>query len=124
MFDTSTSVNVREALDKLTDYWSPRVVGRVNDQFVKVAKFQGELVWHAHADEDEMFLVVYGSMKIQLEDREIFLKPGEFCVIPKGVRHNPVADEECGIVLIETMTTRHTGDEVISRTVPIEAQLA
>nr|WP_256261392.1 cupin domain-containing protein [Pseudomonas gingeri] len=111
-------------MDNVTQHWSPQVIGRVNDQYIKVAKLKGELLWHAHADEDEMFMVVYGTLKIQLEHREVILKAGEFYVIPKGVRHNPVADDECGIVLIETVTTLHTGDEITSRSVPIETQLA
>jgi mannose-6-phosphate isomerase-like protein (cupin superfamily) len=118
-----STINIEAALKNVTQYWSPQVIGRVNDQYIKVAKLKGELLWHAHADEDEMFMVIYGTLKIQLEDREVILKAGEFCVIPKGVRHNPVAEEECGIVLIETVTTLHTGDEISSRSVPIEAQL-
>jgi len=115
---------IRTELDQVTQHWTPRVVGRVNDQYVKVAKLLGELVWHAHDNEDEMFLVVYGELRIELEgDRDVTLGAGEFFVVPKGVRHNPVAAEEVGIVLIETVTTAHTGDVVVERTVPIERQL-
>lgn len=117
------TTNIESALAKVNQYWSPQVIGQVNDQYVKVAKLKGELMWHAHADEDEMFMVVYGTLKIQLEDRDLVLQPGEFCVIPRGVRHNPVALDECGIVLIETVTTLHTGDEISPRSVPIEQQL-
>jgi mannose-6-phosphate isomerase-like protein (cupin superfamily) len=117
------TTNIESALAKVNQYWSPQVIGQVNDQYVKVAKLKGELMWHAHADEDEMFMVVYGTLKIQLEDRDLVLQPGEFCVIPRGVRHNPVALDECGIVLIETVTTLHTGDEISSRSVPVEQQL-
>jgi mannose-6-phosphate isomerase-like protein (cupin superfamily) len=117
------ATNIDAALAKVTQYWSPQVIGQVNDQYIKVAKLKGELMWHAHANEDEMFLVVYGTLKIQLEDRDIVLKPGEFCVIPRKVRHNPVAEEECGIVLIETVTTLHTGNEITARSVPVERQL-
>jgi len=117
------STNIESALAKVTQHWSPQVIGFVNDQYIKVAKVKGELMWHSHADEDEMFMVVYGVLKIQLEDRDVILQPGEFCVIPKGIRHNPVALEECGIVLIETVTTQHTGKEISDRTVPIEKQL-
>ncbi|WP_339414424.1 cupin domain-containing protein [Pseudomonas sp. EA_35y_Pfl2_R5] len=123
MIISGNSTNIEAALAKVTQYWSPQVVGQVNDQYIKVAKLKGELMWHSHADEDEMFMVVYGVLKIQLEDKDIILRSGEFCVIPKGIRHNPVASEECGIVLIETVTTLHTGDEVSARTVPIEMQL-
>ncbi|NWA24467.1 cupin domain-containing protein [Pseudomonas gingeri] len=124
MIIANSPINIEAALDNVTQHWSPQVIGRVNDQYIKVAKLKGELLWHAHADEDEMFMVVYGTLKIQLEHREVILKAGEFYVIPKGVRHNPVADDECGIVLIETLTTLHTGDEITSRSVPIETQLA
>ena len=115
---------IADALDQVTAHWTPRVIGQVNDQYVKVAKLLGELVWHAHDGEDEMFLVVYGHLRIQLEgDREVTLDPGQFFVVPKGVQHNPVADKEVGIVLIETVTTAHTGDVVSDRTVPLDRQL-
>ena len=115
---------IRDELDQVTQHWTPRVVGRVNDQYVKVAKLLGELVWHAHDGEDEMFLIVYGNLRIQLEgDREVSLAAGDFYIVPKGVQHNPVAAEEVGIVLIETVTTAHTGDVVVEGTVPIERQL-
>lgn len=116
--------NFAAELEQITDYWSPRVVGEVNDQYVKVAKLKGEFVWHAHENEDELFLIVYGTLRIQLEDRdEVVLQPGEFFTVPKGVRHNPVADEEVGIVLIETKSTLHTGDVVTERSVAVEDQL-
>jgi len=122
--DLLEPTRIREELNLVTEYWTPRVVGRVNDQYVKVAKLLGELVWHAHENEDEMFLVVYGDLRIQLAGgREIALGAGEFYIVPKGVQHNPVAVEEVGIVLIETVTTAHTGDVVVDRTVPIERQL-
>ena len=117
-------VNIRAALDSLTDHWSPKVVGLVNDQYVKVAKLLGEFVWHAHENEDELFQVVYGTLVIQLEDRDdVTLEAGDFFVVPKGVRHNPIAAEEVGIVLIESVTTTHTGDVVTDRTKSIEEQL-
>ena len=116
--------NVAAELKKVTEYWTPRVVGEVNDQYVKVAKLKGELVWHTHEQEDELFLIVYGTLRIQLEGRDdVVLTEGEFFTVPKGVRHNPVADEEVGIVLIETKTTLHTGDVVTDRSVPVEKQL-
>jgi mannose-6-phosphate isomerase-like protein (cupin superfamily) len=109
---------------QLTDHWSPRVVGRVNDQYVKIAKLQGEFVWHAHADEDELFLVMRGRLVIQLEDGEVTLGPGQCVVVPRGVRHNPMAAEECWVVLVEPVATKHTGDVVTDRTRSIEEQLA
>ena len=118
-----TPVNVESTFEDVTDLWSPRVIGRVNDQYVKVAKLQGEFVWHAHEDEDELFFVVRGTMRIQLEDGEVTLRPGEFVVVPRGVRHNPIAAEECWVMLIETVTPKHTGDVVPERTRSIESQL-
>ena len=119
------SVTVLAALEGVTRHWSPKVVGRVNDQYVKVAKLLGELAWHRHEDEDELFHVVRGRLRIQLEGRpEIVLEAGDFCVVPRGMRHNPVADEECWIMLIETVTTRHTGDVETPLTRSIAEQLA
>ncbi|MBW4021557.1 MAG: cupin domain-containing protein [Proteobacteria bacterium] len=118
------SINLNTAFDGIAEYWAPKVVGRVNDQYVKVAKVRGELVWHKHDDEDELFQVVRGQLRIQFEGgAETILNPGEFCVVPKGVMHNPVAADECWIVLIETVTTRHTGDVVSPLTKSIEQQL-
>ena len=117
-------VNISAELAKVTAHWSPRVVAQVNDQYVKVAKLLGEFVWHAHDNEDEMFFVISGTLRIQLEgDQEVMLEPGQLFVVPKGVRHNPVAEEEVQIVLIETVTTAHTGDVQTDRTVSIEDQL-
>ncbi len=119
------AIDLRAALDGVTEHWSPRVVGRVNDQYVKVAKLLGQLVWHKHDDEDELFQVVSGRLRIQFEGgHETVLEEGQFCVVPRGTLHNPVADEECGIVLIETVTTRHTGDVDTPRTRSIAEQLA
>jgi len=116
-------VNLETACAELSDLWSPRVVARVGEQYVKVAKVQGELVWHAHADEDELFLVLKGRLRIQLEEQEVSLGPGELFVVPAGVRHNPVADEECWVALVEPVSTKHTGDVVTERTRSIEEQL-
>ena len=111
-------------LRQVEAHWTPRVVGKVNDQYVKVAKLLGQLVWHAHDAEDEMFLVVSGTLRIQLpEGREVVLTPGQFYVVPRGTQHNPVADEEVEIVLIETVTTAHTGDVIVEGTVPVERQV-
>ena len=116
-------MNIEQQFVDLHDLWSPRVIGRVNDQYVKVAKLKGEFTWHKHDDEDEMFLVVKGRLKIQFEDGDVELGPGDFHIVPKGVRHNPVADEECWIMLIETVTTKHTGDVISPLTRTIEQQL-
>ena len=107
----------------LTELWSPRVVAEVDDAYIKVAKVKGTLAWHHHADEDELFLVLKGRLRIEMEDGTVDLGEGELFVVPKGVRHNPVADEECHIVLIERKSTRHTGDEVTDRTRSLDEQL-
>ncbi len=119
------SVNLVAALDGVAEHWSPKVVGRVNDQYVKVAKVLGQLAWHRHDDEDELFQVLRGRLRIQFEGgAEVVLQAGEFCVVPRGVLHNPVADEECWIMLVETVTTKHTGDVETPRTKSIAQQLA
>jgi len=116
---------IASELAQVTKHWTPRVIGRVNDQYVKVAKLLGEFVWHTHENEDEMFLVISGHLRIQLENGpDVHLDAGDFFTVPRGVRHNPVADEEVEIVLIETVTTAHTGDVVVSATVPLEEQVA
>ena len=116
-------LNFANELERVTDYWSPRVVGRVNDQYVKVAKLKGELVWHKHDAEDELFYIVKGRLVIQYEDGVVTLNQGDFHIVPKGVMHNPVAEEECWIALIEPVTTAHTGDVVTERTKSVEDQL-
>lgn len=105
------SVDLVAAFDSVTEHWSPKVVAQVNDQYVKVAKLLGQFVWHSHEGEDELFYVVRGNLRIEYEgDRVVHLPAGSLHVVKRGIRHNPVADEECWIVLIETVTTRHTGD--------------
>lgn len=120
---TSEPMSFRRALEDITDYWSPRVIARVNDQYVKVAKLKGQLAWHKHEQEDELFLVVYGRLRLQLEDKEVTLNAGEFCVVPKNTLHNPIAEAECGIVLIETVTALHTGNVNTPLTKTIRQQL-
>ena len=118
------AVNIAGAFQDITEYWSPKVIGQVNDQYVKAAKLKGQLAWHSHEDEDELFQVVQGQLVIQLEGEcEVTLGPGEFFVVPRGVRHSPVAVEECWILLIETVTTKHTGDVDTPLTKTIEQQL-
>jgi len=116
-------VNFSAELESVHDYWSPRIVGQVNDQYVKVAKLKGAFVWHKHDDEDELFYVLGGSLIIQYEDGAVTLNEGDFHIVPKGVMHNPVAEDECWIALIETMSTKHTGDVVTEQTKSIEDQL-
>lgn len=106
-----------EKFSRFSDHWSPKIVADLNDCHVKLAKVQGEFVWHHHADEDELFLVVRGELVIELRDGAVTLGPGEMAVIPKGVEHRPVAREEVHLVLIEPKATRHTGNVVTERTV-------
>lgn len=111
-------VNLREKLALVRECWKPRIAAEVNDTLVKLVKFKGEFVWHHHDREDELFLVVAGSFRMQLREREITVREGEFVVIPRGVEHRPVADEECSVVLIEPRTTLNTGNVVNERTLP------
>lgn len=116
--------DIAAELHQVEKHWTPRVVGQVNDQYIEVAKLLGELVWHSHDDEDEMFLVISGHLRIEVEGQEdVELGPGQFYVVPRGVRHDPVAEEEVSIVLIETVTTSHTGDITVPGTVPVEEQV-
>ncbi|MGV0109069.1 MULTISPECIES: cupin domain-containing protein [unclassified Arthrobacter] len=118
-----SGTDIAAELRQVTRHWTPRVVGQVNDQYIKVAKLLGELVWHAHEHEDEMFLVVSGHLRIEIDGQAtVELAPGQFYVVPRGVRHNPVAEEEVHIVLVETVTTSHTGDVAVAGSVPIADQ--
>ena len=108
----------------LTDYWSPRVVGEVDDSYIKVAKVRGSLCWHSHDDEDELFLILQGHLRIELEHAAaVELDEGEMFVVPKGVRHNPVAEQECLLMLIERKSTLHTGNLVTEQTRSLAEQL-
>lgn len=117
-------VNLPAAFAKVTEHWSPKVVGRVNDQYVKLAKIHGTLAWHKHDDEDELFLVMKGRMRIEYEDGAVELGEGDMHIVPRNTLHNPVAEQECWIALIETVTTKHTGDVETPKTRSIADQLA
>jgi mannose-6-phosphate isomerase-like protein (cupin superfamily) len=112
-----TTINLAEKFGRFTDRWSPKIIADLNDSHVKLAKVQGEFVWHHHADEDELFIVLKGQLTIELRDGQVTLGPGELVVIPKGVEHRPVAAEEVHLMLIEPKATRHTGNVVGERTV-------
>ena len=119
----SNPVDLAAAAGALDELFSPRVVAQVNDHYVKVARTRGDFVWHAHETEDEMFLVLKGELIIELENAEpVTLLPGQMFVVPKGVRHKPLANEECWLVLIEPVTTTHTGEVVAEVTKSIEDQ--
>lgn len=105
-----TRVRLAEKFDLFTEQWSPKIVGQVNDMDVKVTKLQGDFMWHAHEDEDEMFLVVRGELVIRFRDQDdVVLGPGDFVVVPRGVEHFPVAENEVEVLLIEPAATRNTG---------------
>ncbi len=105
-------VNIEEKLKLINDHWNPRIAGELNGQQIKLAKFKGEFIWHRHDNEDEMFLVLKGCFRMELRDRTIELKEGEFIIIPKGTEHKPVADEEVSIMLFEPAETLNTGQIV------------
>jgi mannose-6-phosphate isomerase-like protein (cupin superfamily) len=115
---TIRKVNLAEMFDRFQDQWSPKVVGAVNDSLVKLVKLKGEFVWHHHDREDELFLVVKGRLRLKLEDKDVVLGPGEFAIIPHGVEHLPVADEETHVLLFEPNSTLNTGNVRNERTVP------
>jgi mannose-6-phosphate isomerase-like protein (cupin superfamily) len=110
-------VNLSRKFDLFHEHWSPRIVGELNDSYVKLAKLKGEFVWHQHENEDELFLVVKGQLQIKLRDRDLWIKEGEFVIIPKGVEHCPVAAEEVQVMLLEPKSTVNTGDQQNERTV-------
>jgi mannose-6-phosphate isomerase-like protein (cupin superfamily) len=125
MAEAVERTNLDDAFGAIAEFWSPRVVAAANGQFVKVAKVKGEFVWHAHADEDEFFLVRRGVLTIRYRDRpDVILREGDFHVVPKGVEHNPCASEECWVVLVEPAQTKHTGETVSDLTKSIEQQAA
>jgi mannose-6-phosphate isomerase-like protein (cupin superfamily) len=111
-------VNISEKFKLFDEHWSPKIAGEINDAYVKLVKFQGDFVWHKHDTEDEMFLVVKGRIRILLRDGEVDLVEGEFVVIPRGVEHMPVAEEEAHVLLFEPKTVLNTGDVQNERTLP------
>lgn len=116
-------ISLSEKYAKFADHWSPRIIGETNGQLVKLAKVQGEFVWHSHENEDELFLVIKGKLVIEFRDGDrIELLPNEMCIVPKGVEHKPMADEETQILLIEPASTEHTGEHITDKTVAREKQ--
>jgi mannose-6-phosphate isomerase-like protein (cupin superfamily) len=103
-------VNIAQKFTKFKEYWAPHIVGELNDSYVKAAKLKGEFVWHKHEAEDELFLVNRGKLLIKLREKDVWLDEGEFIIIPKGVEHKPVADEEVHVLLIEPKSTLNTGN--------------
>jgi mannose-6-phosphate isomerase-like protein (cupin superfamily) len=115
-------INLTEKFGKFSDLWSPKLVGELNENYIKLAKGEGELDWHAHDDEDEFFLVVSGHLDIHMRDKVVSLDPGEFYVVPKGAEHRPVAVRGTEILLIEPKKTLHTGSKQTEQTVAIGDQ--
>ena len=103
-------VTIREKFSLFHDYWNPRIVGALNGQHVKLVKFQGEFVWHKHDDEDELFYVISGSFTMHFRDKTIEIKENEFLIVPKGIEHKPVAENEVSVMLFEPASTVNTGD--------------
>ena len=110
------AVNLEEKFSSFTEQWTPKIIGELNGQVIKIARIQGEFVWHKHEMEDEFFLVVKGNMRILLRDGEVKLSQGEFYIVQRGVEHKPAADEEAFILMFEPETTRNTGDVEDERT--------
>ncbi len=110
-------VNLADKFDLFHDYWSPKIAGELNDSYVKLVKLKGEFTWHKHEGEDELFLVVKGKLLIRLRDRDIYLEEGEFVIVPKGVEHLPIAEEEVHVLLLEPKSTLNTGDVENEKTV-------
>jgi mannose-6-phosphate isomerase-like protein (cupin superfamily) len=108
--DSVEKVNISEKLALFDEIWSPKIVGELNGQHVKLVKFLGEFVWHHHDDEDEMFLVIDGRFRMEFRDREVWIEEGEFIVVPRGVEHRPVAEEEVSVMLFEPASTLNTGN--------------
>lgn len=120
MFDKE---NVLKFFKDIEDYWSPKIIAEVNDEYVKIAKFKGELVWHDHKNSDEMFYVVKGYFDLHIENKIINLNEGDFYVVKKGLKHKPVSKEESWVMMIEKKETKHTGDVVSDITKTIDEQL-
>lgn len=110
-------VNLSAKFEQFSEHWSPKIAGQVNDMHVKLAKLKGEFMWHHHENEDEMFLVVKGELTIKFRDKDVHLNEGEFLVIPRGVEHLPVAEEEVHVILFEPTSTLNTGNLTNERTV-------
>lgn len=116
-------ISPKDVAAGLEELWSPRVIGELDDAYVKVAKLQGTFAWHSHEHEDELFLVLKGRLRIEMEAETVELGEGQMFVVPKGVRHNPVAEQECHVLLIEKKSTLHTGDVATDKTRSIAEQL-
>lgn len=113
-----SSINFQEKLAKISEHWSPKIIAQMNDYYFKLARVQGEFIWHEHPETDEVFIVLNGQLEIQFRDGKVSLKEGELFVVPKGVEHRPVTERECHILLVEPAGTVNTGDVVSEKTAP------
>jgi len=113
-------VDLKDKFELFSEHWHPKIVGELNDSYVKLARLKGEFVWHSHAREDELFMVIRGRLKIRLRDQDLEVGEGQFVIIPHGVEHLPVADEEVQVLLLEPKSTVNTGDQESERTVVAE----
>jgi len=119
----SRSISPKKIASSLQELWSPRVIAEVDSVYVKVARINGVFGWHSHENEDELFLVLNGHLRIEMEAESVELDEGELYVVPKGVRHNPIAESECLVMLVEQKSTLHTGNEISEKTRSLAEQL-
>lgn len=110
-------INLEEKFQLFNEYWSPKIIGELNDAYVKIAKFKGEFTWHVHDNEDEMFYIVKGKLTVKFKEKNIHLEEGESIIIPKGIEHMPFAEEEVQVLLIEPKSTLNTGNVINDKTV-------
>jgi mannose-6-phosphate isomerase-like protein (cupin superfamily) len=111
------AINLKDKFSRFADYWNPRILGELNDCYIKAVKLKGEFVWHHHDNEDELFFVTNGTLRMQFRDREAIVREGEFIIVPRGVEHCPAADEEVHLLLMEPKSTLNTGNIANERTV-------
>ena len=109
-------INIKDKFSKFSDHWNPRIIGELNGQHVKLAKIKGDFIWHSHAEEDELFYVLKGELKMEFRDKTVVLQPGEMIIVPRGVEHRPCAAEEVEIMLFEPKSTLNTGETQNERT--------
>ena len=122
MKDITNAPNLKAQFSQVTEYWSPKIIGELDDSYLKIAKLKGEFVWHDHELEDELFFIVKGSMQLEFDDQLMQLNEGDFYVVPKATMHKPYAEEECWVMLIEKKSTAHTGTVITDKTKSIEEQ--
>tara|TARA_R110002124_G_C8909786_1_gene510484 strand:- start:273 stop:647 length:375 start_codon:yes stop_codon:yes gene_type:complete len=120
--DKNKSINLLQKFSQFNDQWSPKIIAESNGQLIKLAKIEGEFVWHNHPNEDEVFFIIKGKLLLRFRDKDVHLEEGELFVVPKGVDHFPIAEEECWVMLIEPKGTKHTGETDFDRSVSEENQ--